>query len=100
MSGLLSGVAVGEAVGVGVGVGLPVGVGVGVGTGDVHALPSKFPGSVVFDPQAVTEYAFDMNAIHRPSLLITGRLLVMSTLMLLLTGSPKWFVRTLLVFVI
>src|SRR5688500_14655364 len=80
INGLLFGVAVGD--GVGVGDGLPVGVGLGLGTGEVHAFPSKFPGLVEFKPHGVVEYAFDANAIHLPSLLITGRLFTILTLML------------------
>src|SRR5690348_17023905 len=39
----------------GVADGVGVGLAVGEGTGDVHALPSKFPGFVEFDPHGVAE---------------------------------------------
>ena len=104
IKGLLFGVGVGAgvAVGLGVGVGVPVGVGVGVGVGDVHALPSKLPGFVVVGPaaQVPTGYAFDANAIQRPSELMTGRLLIISTRVFKTDGVPKWSFRTLFVFVI
>jgi hypothetical protein len=66
--GLGVGVAVGEAVGVG------TGVGVGVGVGEVKAFPSKLPGFVSSGDVGVEVVAFELNTIHRPSVLIMGRL--------------------------
>ena len=66
-------VGVGEAVGVGVGVNDGVGVGVGVGVAAVNELPSKPPGFVEFGVVDLDVVAFELNAIHLPSLLMTGR---------------------------
>ena len=78
------GVPVGVGVGVGVtlGVGVGTGVGVGVGVGELKALPSNDPGFVADGNVGVDVVAFELKAIHRPSLLITGRVLTIATRML------------------
>ena len=43
---------------------------------------------VAFDPHGTVEYAFEAKAIQRPSLLIIGRLFVISTRMLAGDGVP------------
>ena len=86
--------------GLGVGVGLGLGVGVGVGVGEVNASPSKFPGFVESGTAGVEVVAFDAKAIHRPSLLITGRLFAISILMLKKLVPRARSISTLLVSVI
>ena len=70
---------VGDAVGVGVGVKDGVGDGDGVGVGAVNELPSKDPGFVGFGVVGLDVVAFELNAIHFPSLLMTGRVFIIST---------------------
>ncbi len=78
--GLGVGVGVGVGVGDGVGVGLGVGVGEGhgVGAGDVRSLPSNVPGLDASGAAGVEDVAFELNTIHRPSVLIMGRLFAIS----------------------
>ena len=66
----------------------------------VNVLASKFPGFVLFGTAGVEVVAFEPKAIHRPSLLITGRRLEISTLMLSKVGDSVVFVNKLLVSVI
>ena len=77
--GLGLGVGVGDGVGVGEGDGVGEGVGVGeghgVGAGDVRPFPSKFAGFVASGAAGVDDVAFELKTIHRPSVLIMGRLL-------------------------
>ena len=72
--GVPDGVAVGLGVGVGDVDGVGTGVGVGVGVGDVNELPSKLPGFVSSGAFGREVVAFDPKTIHRPSVLIIGRL--------------------------
>lgn len=97
-----TGVAVGEPVGVAVGVAVAVDVGeaVGVGVGEVNALPSNEPGLVALGEPGVDVVAFELKASQRPSLLITGRVLTISTLMLLKVAGAVASKSTLLVSVI
>jgi hypothetical protein len=67
------------AVGVGVGVNGGIGVGVGDGVGDVKELPSNEPGFVASGVVGRDVVAFELNAIHLPSLLMTGRVFIIST---------------------
>ena len=93
----------GLAVGVAVGLGDTVGVGVGdgVGVGEVKAFPLNEPGLVESGAPGRDVVAFELNAIHLPSLLITGRVLTMVTRMLEnAVGSPVGSKRTLCVSVI
>ena len=95
--GFGAGVGVGEADGVGVGdpVGEPVGDGVtvgvavgdGVGVGEVKALASKNAGLVESGVNGRDVVALELNAIHRPSWLMTGRVFVISTRTLLKIGA-------------
>jgi hypothetical protein len=66
----------GDGVGVGVadGVAVGTGVGVGVGVGDVKSFPLKLPGFVASGVVGVEVVAFELKTIHRPSVLIIGRL--------------------------
>ena len=88
--GVPDGVALGEGVGVGdaEGVGLGVGVAVGVGVGEVNVFPSKLPGFVESGAVGVDVVAFELNTIHRPSVLIIGRLLVINTRMFWNAATP------------
>ena len=96
------GVGVGEPVGVAVGVGVPVGVAVGdgVGVGDVNALPSNDPGFVAFGVAGREVVAFELNAIQRPSLLMTGREFTIKMRILSCVASLDVSKRTFLVSVI
>jgi len=89
--GVPDGVAVGVGVGVGEadGVGLGVGVAVGVGVGDVKELPSKLPGFVESGAVGVDVVAFELKTIHRPSVLIIGRLFVIKTRMFWSCAAPS-----------
>jgi len=92
------GVAVGEPVGVAVGV--EVAVPDGVGVGEVNAFPSNDPGLVLSGEPGTEVVAFELKAIQRPSLLITGRVFEISTLILSNTAGRLTSNRTLFVSVI
>ena len=79
--GVPVGVAVGDGVGVGEadGVGVGIGVAVGVGVGEVNAFPLKLPGLVPSGAEGVDVVAFELNTIHRPFVLIIGRLFAIKT---------------------
>jgi hypothetical protein len=91
---------VGVAVGDGLGDAVGEGLGLGVGVGALNALPSKLPGFVESGTVGVDAVAFEENAIHRPSLLMTGRVFTISTLTLLKVAVFVGSNRTLLVSVI
>jgi hypothetical protein len=74
-------------VGVAEGVGVGLAVGDGVGVGDVKAFASNSEGFVESGAKGREVVALELKAIHRPSLLITGRVFVISTLILVKIGG-------------
>jgi hypothetical protein len=94
------GVGVGEPVGVGVGVPVGVAVGDGVGVGEVNAFPSNAPGFDASGAFGRDVVAFELKAIQRPSLLITGRVFRIITRTLSVVAGKVVLKRTLLVSVI